>query len=74
MNCNITPNYERGLRVFENRVLRRIFGPKRGEVTCEWRKLHNDKLNELYSSLNIIRVIKLKIMRWIWHVALWGRG
>ena len=60
--------------MFENRVLRRMFGPKRDGVTWEWRKLHNDKLNELYSSLNIIRVIKLKIMRWIWHVALWGRG
>jgi len=48
---------ERRLRVFENRVLRRIFGLKRDEVTGEWRKLHNEELNELYSSLNIIRVI-----------------
>jgi len=46
------------LRVFENRVLRRIFGPKRVEVTGEWKKLHNEELNELYSSSNIIRVIK----------------
>ena len=46
------------MRVFENRVLRRIFGPKRVEVTGEWRKLHNEELNELYSSSNIIRVIK----------------
>ena len=46
------------LRVSENRVLRRIYGPKRVEVTVEWRKLHNDELNDLYSSSNIIRVIK----------------
>ena len=49
---------ERRLRVLENRVLRRIFGPKRDEVTGEWRKLHNEELNDLYSSRNIIRVIK----------------
>jgi len=48
---------EHRLRVFENRVLRRIFGPKRGEVTGEWRKLHNEELNVLYSSPNIVRVI-----------------
>ena len=46
------------LRVFENRVLRRVFGPKRDEVTGEWRKLHNEELNYLYSSPNIVRVIK----------------
>ena len=46
------------MRVFENRVLRRIFGPKRDEVTGEWRKLHNEELNDLYSSLNIVQVIK----------------
>jgi hypothetical protein len=51
------------LRVFENRVLRRIFGPKRDEVTGEWRRLHNEELNALYSSPNIIRVIKLRGMR-----------
>jgi len=55
---------EPGLRVFENRVLRRIFGPKRDEVTSEWRKLHNEKLNDLYSSPNIVRVIKWRKMRW----------
>ena len=44
--------------MFENRVLRRIFGPKRDEVTGEWRKLHNEELNDLYSSLNIVQVIK----------------
>jgi hypothetical protein len=49
---------ESRLRVFENRVLRRIFGPKRYEVTREWRKLHNEELNDLYSSPNILRVIK----------------
>jgi hypothetical protein len=60
--------------VFENRVLRRIFGPKRDEVTGEWRKLHNEELNGLYSSPNIIRVIKLRRMRWAGHVARIGKG
>jgi hypothetical protein len=59
--------------MFENRVLRRIFGPKRGEVTKEWRKLHNEELNDLYWSLNV-RVIKSKRMRWVGHVARMGRG
>ena len=63
---------ERRLRVFENRVLRRIFGPKRDEVTREWRKLHNEELNDLYSSPNIVRVIKLRRMRWAGHVAHMG--
>jgi len=49
---------ERRLRVLENRVLRRIFGPKRDEVTGEWRKLHNEELNDMFSSSNIVRVIK----------------
>jgi hypothetical protein len=57
------------LRVFENRVLRRIFGPKRDEATGEWRRLHNEELNDLYSSSNIIRVIKSRRMRWAGHVA-----
>jgi hypothetical protein len=61
------------LRVFENRVLRRIFGPKRDEVTEEWRKLHNEKLKDLYSSTNIMRVIKSRRMRWTGHVAGMGR-
>jgi hypothetical protein len=57
------------LRVFENRVLRRIFGPKKGELSEEWRKLHNEELNDLYCSPNIIRVKKSKRMRWTGHVA-----
>jgi hypothetical protein len=55
--------------VFENRVLRRIFGPKRDETTGEWRRLHNEELNDLYSSPNIIRVIKSRKMRGARHVA-----
>jgi hypothetical protein len=55
--------------VFENRVLRRIFGPKRDEVTGGWRKLHNEQLHDLYSSSNIIRMIKSRMMRWAGHVA-----
>jgi hypothetical protein len=57
------------LRVFENRVLRRIFGPKRDEVTGEWRKLQDEVLNDLYCSLYIVRVIKSRGMRWAGHVA-----
>jgi hypothetical protein len=66
---------EHRLRVFENRVLRRIFGPKR-EEDGSWRKLHNDECHSLYSSLNIVRVIKSRRMKWAGHVAyLWeGRG
>jgi hypothetical protein len=63
---------ERRLRVLENRVLRRISGPKRDEVTGEWRKLHNEELNELYCSPNIVRVIKLRRMRWAGHVVRMG--
>jgi hypothetical protein len=58
--------------VFENRVLRRIFGPKRDEVTGERRKLHNEELRDLYSSQSIIRIIKSRRMRWAGHVALMG--
>jgi len=54
--------------VCENRVLRRIFGPKRDEVTKEWRKLHNEELNDQYSSPNTVSVIKLRRMRWSGHV------
>jgi hypothetical protein len=60
------------LRVFENRVLRRIFGPKRDEVTGEWRKLHNDKLHNLSLSPDIIRQVKSRVMRWAGHVARMG--
>ena len=63
---------KRRLRVFENGVLRRIFGPKKDEVTREWRKLHNEELNELYSPPNIVRVIKSRRMRWAGHVARMG--
>jgi hypothetical protein len=58
--------------VFENRVLRRIFGPKRNEVTGEWRKLHNEELRDMYSSPSIIRIIKSMRMRWAGHVARMG--
>jgi hypothetical protein len=61
-------------RVFENRVLRRIFGHKRDEVTGEWRKLHNEELNVLYFSPCIVRVIKSRKMRWAMHVARMRRG
>jgi hypothetical protein len=61
------------MRVFENRVLRRIFGPKRAEVTGEWRKLRNEELRDVYSSPNIIRIIKSRRMRWAGHVAQMGR-
>jgi hypothetical protein len=62
----------RRLRVFENRVLRRIFGPKRDEVTGEWRKLHNEELNDLYSLPNIVRVVKSRRMRWAEHMSRMG--
>jgi hypothetical protein len=58
--------------VFENRVLRRIFGPKRDEVTGEWRKLHNEELHNLYLSPDIIRQVKSRRMRWAGHVACMG--
>jgi hypothetical protein len=62
------------LSVSENKVLRRIFGPKRDEVTGEWRRLHNKELYAVYSSPNIIRVMKSRRLRWAGHVARMGRG
>ena len=62
------------LRVFENRVLRRVFGPKRDELTGEWRKLRNEELNDLYSLPYIVRVVKSRRMRWAGHVARMGGG
>ena len=79
MCCNVwkwslTLRDECRLRVFENRVLRRVFGPKRDEVTGEWKKLHNEELSDLYSLPDIVRVVKSRRMRWAGHVAVWGRG
>jgi len=71
---SLTLRGECRLRVFENRVLRIIFGPKRDEVTGERRKLHNEEMNNLYSSPNILRVIKSRRMRWAGHVARMGEG
>jgi hypothetical protein len=70
---SLTLREECRLRVFENRVLRRIFGPKREEVTGERGRLHKEELCALYSSPSIIRVIKSRRLRWTEHVALWGR-
>jgi hypothetical protein len=64
---------EHRLRVFENKVLRRMFGPKRDEVTGDWRKVHNKELHDLYSSPSIIRIIKSRTMRWTGHVARMGK-
>ena len=69
---SLTLREERKLRVFENMLLRSIFGPRRDEVTGEWRRLHNEELSDLYSSPNIVRVIKSRRMRWAGHVARTG--
>ena len=69
---SLTLREERKLRVFENMVLRRIFGPRSDEVTGEWRRLHNEELNDLYCSFNFVRVIKRRKMRWARHVARMG--
>jgi len=71
---SLTLTEERRLRVFESRALKRIFGPKRDEVTGEWRKLYNEELNDFYSSPNIVRVIKSIRMRWAEHVACMGES
>jgi hypothetical protein len=69
---SLTLREERRLRVFENRVLRRVFGPKRDEVTGEWRKLHNEELTDLYSLPNIVRVVKSRQRRWAGNVVRMG--
>jgi len=69
---SLTLREERRLRVFENRVLRKVFGLKRDEVTGEWRKLHNEELNDLYSLPNIVRVVKSRRMRWAGRAARMG--
>ena len=69
---SLTLREERRLRVFENRVLRRVFGPKRDEVTGEWRMLRNEELNDLYSLPNIVRVVKSRRRRWAGHVVRMG--
>jgi hypothetical protein len=70
---SLTLREEPRLRVFENRVLRRVFGPKRDQVTGEWRKLHNEELNDPYSLRNIVRVVKSRRMKWAGHVARMGK-
>jgi uncharacterized protein YecA (UPF0149 family) len=70
----LTTREEHWLRVFENRVLRIMFGPKRDEATGEWRKPHNEELNDLKSSPNIVQVKKPRGMRWVGHVAHMGEG
>ena len=69
---SLTLREELRLRVFENRVLRRMFGPKRDEVRREWRKLHNEELNDMYCSPNIVRIIKLRRMKCAGHIARMG--
>jgi hypothetical protein len=70
---SLTRKEEKRLRVIENRVLRKVFGPKRNKVIGEWRRLHDEGLYALYSSPNIIRVIKSRSMRWAGHVACMGK-
>ena len=72
MLCSLTLREERRLRVFENTVLRKVFGPKRDDVTGEWGKLRNEELNDLYSLPNIVRVVKSRRMRWAENVVRMG--
>jgi hypothetical protein len=69
---SLTLRKEKTLRVFENRLLRTIFGPRRDEMTVDWRKVHNKELHNLYSSPSIIRMIKSRRMRWAGHAAVMG--
>jgi len=71
-NWSLTLREEHSLRVFENRVFRRIFGPKRNDVTREWKTLHNEELNDMQSSPNVVWVIKSRRMRWACHVVCMG--
>jgi hypothetical protein len=73
LTWSLTLRQEHRLMVFDNRVLRKIFGPKR-EVDSSWRKLHNVELHSQYSSLNIVRVIKSRRLRWVGHMACMGEG
>jgi hypothetical protein len=73
-NWSLTFREARRLKVFENRVLRRLFGPKRKEVTGEWRKLHNEEPNDLYYLPSIVRVVKSRRIRWAGHVARMGEN
>jgi len=74
VNWSLTLREERTLRMFEHRVLRRVFEPKSDEVRQEWKTLHNEELSDLYSSPNIVRVVKSRRMRWAGHVARMGEG
>jgi len=71
---SLTLREECRLRVFENRVFRRVFGPNRDDVTGEWKKLHNEELSDLYSLPSIVRVVKSRRMRWAGHMSLMGEG
>jgi hypothetical protein len=71
--CSLKFREEHRLRVFENRVLRRIFGPKRDEATRSWRQLRNETLHDLYSSLNVVRMTRSRRMIWAGHAARMGR-